>query len=72
MFLDELTPVFKEIVQHPVSFMGGFISGILRLSLNDDPVKSWLDQQSGVTTPSSSTSEGNNGRSSGPQSIAID
>lgn len=72
MFLDELTPVFKEIVQHPVSFMGGFISGILRLSLNDDPVKSWLDQQSGVTTPSSSTSEGNNGRSSGPQSISID
>lgn len=72
MFLDELTPVFKEIIQHPVSFMGGFISGILRLSLNDDPVKSWLDQQSGVTTPSSSTSEGNNGRSSGPQTISID
>jgi len=72
MFLDELTPVFKEIIQHPVSFMGGFLSGILRLSLNDDPVKSWLDQQSGVTTPSSSTSEGNNGRSSGPQTISID
>lgn len=72
MFLDELTPVFKEIIQHPVSFMGGFFSGIFRLSLNDDPVKSWLDQQTGVTTPSSSTSEGSNGRSSGPQSISIE
>ena len=72
MFLDELTPVFKEIIQNPVSFMGGFVSGIFRLSLNDDPVKSWLDQQSGVTTPSSSTTEGNNGRNSGPQTISIE
>ncbi|MFB2936989.1 hypothetical protein ACE1B6_17205 [Aerosakkonemataceae cyanobacterium BLCC-F154] len=72
MFIDELTPVFKEIIQHPVSFMGGFLSGILHLSLNDDPVKSWLDQQSGVTTPSSSTTDDNNGRSSGPQSISIE
>ncbi|XWK88092.1 MAG: hypothetical protein U7127_28570 [Phormidium sp.] len=72
MFLDELTPVFKEMLQNPVSFMGGFLSGILRLSLNDDPVKSWLDQQTGVTTPSSSATDGNNGRSSGPQSISIE
>jgi len=72
MFFDELTPVLKEMIQSPVSFMGGFLSGILRLSLNDDPVKSWLDQQTGVSTSSSSTSEGNNGRTSGPQSISIE
>jgi len=72
MFFDELTPVLSELIQHPVSFMGGFFSGIFRLSLNDDPVKSWLDQQTGVTTSSSSTTEANNGRSSGPQSISIE
>jgi hypothetical protein len=72
MFFDEITPVLSELVQHPVSFMGGFFSGLFRLSLNDDPVKSWLDQQSGVTTPSSTTTEGNNGKNSGPQSISIE
>jgi hypothetical protein len=37
MFIDELTPIFKQFTQHPVSFLGGFVSGLLRLSLADDP-----------------------------------
>ena len=45
MFLDELAPLFKELTQHPVSFLGGLCSGFLRLNLNDDPVRSWLEQQ---------------------------
>ena len=49
MFIDELTPLFKQLTQHPVSFLGGFVSGILRLNLADEPVKSWLDQQVGST-----------------------
>lgn len=71
MFLDELTPVFKELAQNPIAFMGGFFSGILRLNLSDEPVKSWLDKQAG--TPSyTSAGQDNNGNSSGPQSITID
>jgi hypothetical protein len=68
MFFDELTPLVKELAGHPVAFLGGFVSGLLRLNLAEDPVKSWLDQNAGasVTTPSS------NGKSSGPQSITID
>ncbi len=68
--MDELTPVLKELSQHPIAFLGGFFSGLLRLNLADDPVKSWLDKQAGVSSPSSPESP--NGKSSGPQSISID
>jgi len=40
MFLDELTPIVKELFQQPVAFLGGFCSGVFRLNLSDDPVKS--------------------------------
>lgn len=69
MFLDELSPLVQELIQHPVAFLGGLSSGMLRLSLADEPVRSWLDKQVGA---SPATTEINNGRSSGPQSIEID
>lgn len=78
MFLDELSPFVREMTQHPVAFLGGFVSGMFRLNLADDPVKSWLDQQGGASTSSTSStdahhngSSGNNG-SSGPKTISID
>jgi hypothetical protein len=71
VFLDELTPIFNQATSHPISFLGGLFSGLLRLNLSDDPVKSWLEQQAGVS-PASSTTEVNNGKGSGPQSISID
>jgi hypothetical protein len=71
MFFDELTPVLKELAGHPIAFLGGFVSGVLRLNLADDPVKSWLDQQGGASSYSvSSTSS--NGKNGGPQSISIE
>lgn len=74
MFLDELTPIFKELTREPLAFLGGFCSGLLRLNLADEPVKSWLDRQAGSTayTTTTPTSSSGNGRSSGPQSISID
>ncbi len=72
MFLDELTPVVKELIEQPVAFFGGFFSGILRLNLNDDPVKTWLEQQTGYTSTNASTIEASNGNSEGPQSITIE
>ncbi len=71
MFLDELTPVVRELTSHPVAFLGGFFSGLFRLNLADDPVKGWLDQQAGgvgYVSPDASS----NGNGSGPQSISID
>lgn len=70
MFITELMPVFRELTQQPIAFMGGLFSGVFRLNLKDDPVKSWLDQQTGTTSFSSSP-EVHNGKS-GPQSISID
>jgi hypothetical protein len=58
MFIDELSPIFKQAIQQPVSFFGGLLSGLLRLNLADDPVKTWLNQ--------------NISSSSGPQQISID
>ncbi|MBD3880234.1 hypothetical protein IFO70_00540 [Phormidium tenue FACHB-886] len=67
MFLDELTPVLRELAGYPIAFLGGFASGLLRLNLTEEPVKSWLDKQTGSPATTSS-----NGRSSGPQSISIE
>jgi hypothetical protein len=69
MFFSEFGPILKEVSQQPIAFLGGFVSGLLRLDLADDPVKSWLDGQAGSTvrTTSSTTHDGK-----GPQSISID
>ena len=72
MFLDELSPIFKELTQQPVAFLGGLFSGVFRLNLADDPVKSWLDEQAGATGDTSATAGSENGKTSGPQSISID
>ncbi len=73
MFLDELTPFVQELTAHPAAFLGGLASGLLRLNLADDPVKSWLNTQ-GATAPgyddASASSNSRNG--GGPQSISID
>ncbi|HIK03531.1 MAG TPA: hypothetical protein IGS40_02260 [Trichormus sp. M33_DOE_039] len=71
MFIDELSPIFKQLTQHPASFFGGFVSGVLRLNLADDPVKSWLNKQLDTSYPSQTT-EARNGKATGPQSITID
>lgn len=73
MFFDELSPLFQEFLQKPLAFMGGFTSGVFRLNLADDPVKSWLEKEAGQPFSSPSDSgfgNGNNG--GGPQSISID
>lgn len=71
MFPDELTPIVKELIQQPIAFLGGFCSGVLRLNLSDDPVKTWLQKQTG-STYTVTTSSTDNGKSNGPQSISIE
>lgn len=73
MFLDELSPLFKELMSSPVAFMGGLASGLLRLNLDQDPVKSWLEKQGAeVDSNDDSGNGGSGGSSSGPTSISID
>lgn len=68
MFLDELQPIGKELIGQPIAFIGGFVSGVSRLKVSDDPLKTWLEQQGVVTSYTSNVS----GNGSGPQSISID
>ena len=68
MFLDEFTPIMRELMSQPVAFLGGFASGLFKLNLTDDPVKSWIEQQTGQ--PVSEPNDPPNPK--GPQSISID
>jgi hypothetical protein len=71
MFLDELTPFMQELTRQPVAFLGGFVSGVLRLNLNEDPVKSWLEKENVNVPPQEDTPNGM-GSNNGPQKISID
>ena len=69
MVLNELTPFIKVLTKEPAAFCSGFISGVLRLNLTDDPVKTWLEKQAGFTPTGSQTGSSDRQR---PQSIDID
>lgn len=71
MFLDELSPFVGELISHPAAFLGGLASGLLRLNLSDDPVKSWLNNQ-GIGPISGSGVSANHQNGGGPQTISID
>lgn len=68
MFMDELTPILKELTKQPLAFLGGFCSGILGLSIHEDPLKSWLAKQVDPESEASFPAGG----STGPQSISIE
>jgi hypothetical protein len=76
MFLTEVSPLVQECLQHPLGFSSGFICGLLRLNLSDDPLKSWLDRQLGASGESElgrgNPYNGSQPSPGGPQSIAID
>ena len=69
MFVDELTPFMREMARQPVAFCGGFFSGLFRLDLAEDPVKSWLNKQGAAPTVANSARIDS---STGPQSIDIE
>jgi hypothetical protein len=68
--MDELKPILQELLMQPVAFMGGLVSGFLRLDLKEDPLKTWLEKQGG--SPASSATTNGQKKNSGPQSISIE
>ncbi|KAL9392274.1 hypothetical protein Peur_016194 [Populus x canadensis] len=45
-------PILKDALKEPVAFMGGMFAGLLRLDLNEDPLKEWVTrtvEASGIT-----------------------
>ncbi|MER3431881.1 MAG: hypothetical protein C4288_00240 [Leptolyngbya sp. ERB_1_1] len=69
MFLTELSPLVQELAQQPVAFLGGLFTGLLRLNLTEEPVRSWLSQQTGTTIYTTTPHSGNG---NAPKSISID
>ncbi len=67
--MDELKPIFNEFIGQPVAFFGGLVSGFLKLDLQQDPLKGWLEQQGATPTAGASA---NSAKNDGPQSISID
>ncbi|TVU15127.1 hypothetical protein EJB05_38630 [Eragrostis curvula] len=66
--------ILREAMKEPVAFMGGVFAGLLRLDLNEDPLKEWLTrtvEASGITEENSEeSSEG--GQNDAPQQIEIE
>ena len=67
--MDELKPIVNELLGQPVAFFGGLVSGFLKLDLQQDPLKSWLEKQGATPTNAASSSSA---KVDGPQSISID
>ncbi|XP_020592471.1 UPF0426 protein At1g28150, chloroplastic [Phalaenopsis equestris] len=40
----ESKPIVKEALKEPVAFLGGMFAGLLRLDLNEDPLKEWIER----------------------------
>ncbi len=70
MFFSELSPVFQNLLQQPLAFTSGFVSGVLHLKLDEDPLASWLKQQG--YNPNDFNSGGGNNSNKQPQSIEIE
>ena len=69
MFLTELSPAFQKFIQQPVAFASGFVSGVLHLNLNEEPLSQWLQQQGYNSANNNVTVVKTSDR---PQSIDID
>ncbi|EPS59377.1 hypothetical protein M569_15433, partial [Genlisea aurea] len=37
-------PILKEALKEPVAFLGGVVAGLLRLDLNEEPLKGWVSK----------------------------
>ncbi len=61
-----------EILRSPLPFLGGVVAGALKLNLDEDPLRSWLEQQGYTPSASSPQSGDTPSTPSGPQNITIE
>jgi len=72
MFLTELAPALQRLIQQPVAFASGFVSGVLHLNINEEPLSQWLEKQGYDATSNNSPNSSAANKSDRPQSIKID
>jgi hypothetical protein len=41
-------PILRQAIRDPVSFLGGVFAGALKLSLNEDPLRNWIERTSAL------------------------
>ncbi|CAL9109106.1 UPF0426 protein [Musa troglodytarum] len=54
-------PILKDALKEPVAFMGGVFAGLLRLDLNEDPLRDWISktvEASGIAADGEIDAEG--------------
>uniref|UniRef100_A0ACD5USR3 Uncharacterized protein n=1 Tax=Avena sativa TaxID=4498 RepID=A0ACD5USR3_AVESA len=67
--------ILREALKEPVAFLGGVFAGLLRLDLNEDPLKEWVTrtvEASGIAEESSSEESNEGAQDDGPQQIEIE
>uniref|UniRef100_A0ACD5V3A2 Uncharacterized protein n=1 Tax=Avena sativa TaxID=4498 RepID=A0ACD5V3A2_AVESA len=67
--------ILREALKEPVAFLGGVFAGLLRLDLNEDPLKEWVTrtvEASGISEESSSEESNEGAQDDGPQQIEIE
>ncbi|KAJ3706519.1 hypothetical protein LUZ61_010224 [Rhynchospora tenuis] len=71
------SPIVRDALKEPVAFMGGLVAGLLRLDLNEDPLKEWISrtvEASGIAEEVQTGVDGSeqNGEDDTPQQILIE
>ncbi|PAN39220.1 hypothetical protein PAHAL_7G228800 [Panicum hallii] len=67
--------ILREAIKEPVAFMGGVFAGLLRLDLNEDPLKEWMTrtvEASGIAEENSSEESSEADQNDAPQQIEIE
>ncbi|XP_062226232.1 UPF0426 protein At1g28150, chloroplastic-like isoform X2 [Phragmites australis] len=67
--------ILLEAIKEPVAFMGGVFAGLLRLDLNEDPLKEWITQTveaSGIAEENCTEESSVGSQNDAPQQIEIE
>uniref|UniRef100_A0A0D9W7E3 Uncharacterized protein n=1 Tax=Leersia perrieri TaxID=77586 RepID=A0A0D9W7E3_9ORYZ len=67
--------ILREALKEPVAFMGGVFAGLLRLDLNEDPLKEWITrtvEASGIAEDNQTSESSEGPQNDAPQQIEIE
>ncbi|CAK9257678.1 unnamed protein product [Sphagnum jensenii] len=65
-------PILKEVLKEPIAFLGGVFAGLLRLDLNEEPLREWVARTSEAAGLDLSESPSADNDDSIPEDIQID
>ncbi|KAF0893462.1 hypothetical protein E2562_025255 [Oryza meyeriana var. granulata] len=67
--------ILREALKEPIAFMGGVFAGLLRLDLNEDPLKEWITrtvEASGIAEDNQTDESSEGSQNDAPQQIEIE